>query len=239
MGVESTDWRARVGGRPACTQDTEGPNKKTSHPSTDRTHLAPNSTPPTAGKHGGRLSGGWRLGRSETRAPPEPPARPRSVESSPAPGPTGGPARQRTLYPPQNDGEEKHPIYWLTCIKTNGQRGGRITQRHYLPRKRGDPRRGGERGSPGTVRLWGGRAGPVFPRKSVSQPKTQTGSASSRTYTRRPQCMQIRHMLPHRGALRRVVVFFRNHPRHRERKSYQDICHLGHSGNTDRSPQRT
>jgi hypothetical protein len=42
------------------------------------------------------------------------------------------------------------------------ERSGGITQRHYLPRKRGDPRRGGERGSPGTVRLWGGRAGPFF-----------------------------------------------------------------------------
>ena len=46
--------------------------------------------------------------------------------------------------------------------------------------------------------------------------------------------MQIQHMLPHRGALRRVPVYFTNHPHDRRRATYMDIYHLSHIENTYR-----
>jgi hypothetical protein len=158
---------------------------------------------PPAGERAGTSGPSPRSAARHAGGPPE--AAGRKWPHQPVP--TALPARSSCpAGPPRRSYTSRHAPH-RPPTSTNATKSERT-------RKTRRPPPGGRAGVAGRSGSGGVEPVPFF-RGSLSQPKTEAGSSSSRTYTRPPQCMQIRHMLPHRGALRRVVVYFLNQRRPR------------------------
>jgi hypothetical protein len=97
---------------------------------------------------------------------------------------------------------------------------------------------GGESGGRHTVRLWGGRAGPVFRGKSVANLNRKAGHRQQERISASSVYADSTYAAPSQGVASSAVLF-RLAPTASSPTAYLDICHDSHSGNThSKDPER-